>query len=110
MRFNQAIALSLVAAISWCCATNDAEAKKWTITQRHEALSKEIAKGEKSGELTLKEAEGLRSECDKITARIDKMKSKNGGKLSYTDENRLEKDLNKLSQRIQAKELAKRVK
>jgi len=109
MKYKQAAIVSLVLALL-VGGLNCAEAKKWTITQRQEALSSEINKGQKSGDLTLKEADGLRDEASGISEKIEKMKSNNGGKLSYADENKIEKALNKLSQRIQAKQLEKRVK
>jgi hypothetical protein len=87
-----------------------AYAKKWTIYQRQVRLAKEITKGQRSGELTLKEANDLREQYDHVGEKISKMKAKNGGKLSYADQNELEKKLNELSVRIQKKMLAKRVK
>lgn len=85
------------------------EAKNITITERQEILMKKINQGEKSGELTLKEAEALRNESNKITEKQTKMKDKNGGKLSYADITKIEKELNKLSLKIQKKGLEKRV-
>jgi predicted ribosome quality control (RQC) complex YloA/Tae2 family protein len=85
------------------------EAKNITITERQEILMKKIDQGEKSGELTLKEAEALRNEGNKITEKQAKMKDKNGGKLSYADITKIEKELNKLSLKIQKKGLEKRV-
>lgn len=85
------------------------EAKKWTIYEREVQLSKEIDAGQKSGDLTLKEADGLRSDAKDIKDTIEKMKQKNGGKLSVKNENDLERQLNKLSLKIQKKKLDKRV-
>lgn len=100
----------LVAASSGLLALqSDAKSKKWTITQRQDALKKEIASGQKSGDLTAKEAAALREQESKIEAKEVKMKGKNDGKLSYDNENALEKDLNKLSLRIQKLKLEKRV-
>lgn len=82
--------------------------KKYTITDRQVQLRKEIAKGQKSNELTLKEAEKLTGRLDDIAADIEKFKSKNGGKLSYKDEGKLEKRLNAISIDIKKAELNKR--
>lgn len=90
-------------------AAPEAQAKpKVTITDRIEILSKKIDKGQKANELTLKEADKLRSDITKINEKIEKAKSKNAGKLSYEDESKIEKDLNKVSVKLTAKELDKR--
>lgn len=86
-----------------------ADAKKVTITQRQQMIMAKIARSEKSGDLTKDEAVSLRNEEAKIVERETVMKNKNGGKLSYANINDLEKDLNKLSAKLQKKELAKRV-
>src|SRR5580700_5689895 len=69
--------------------------KEVTITDRIGELSKKIDLGQKNNELTLDEATDLRKKITKINEKIDKCQSKNGGKLSYKDQNGLEKDLNK---------------
>lgn len=84
-------------------------AKKWTIYERQVRLVKEIDAGKKSGDLTLTEAADLKVRESKISDKIEKMKGKNGGKLSYADENKIEKDLNHLSLLIQKHKLEKRV-
>jgi len=86
-----------------------ARGRHYTITQRHTALLAKINRFEKSGELTLKEANSMRDENSHIAAREEKLKSKNGGKLSYKDINNIEDDLNDLSNRIHKKSLNKRV-
>ncbi|HND08071.1 MAG TPA: hypothetical protein PL012_20485, partial [Candidatus Obscuribacter sp.] len=73
------------------------------------ALKKEIDAGEKSKELTLKEASKLREKLESINEKKEKMLAKNGGKLSYKDEEKMEKWLNGVSIDIQKKRLAKRV-
>jgi hypothetical protein len=103
-----ALALSSILAVA-CLATAPAEAKKWTVTQRQQALSMEIDKAFRTNQLTLKEADGLKREVIKITNREQKMRSKNGGKLSYEDDNQLEKDLNDVSVKLHKKQLEKRV-
>jgi|GEM_PF-477856 len=82
--------------------------KPMTITDRIEELSKKIDAGQKANELTLEEADDLRGKITKLNEKIDKWKSKNGGKLSYKDQNAAEKDLNKVSVKLLEKQLAKR--
>ena len=86
-----------------------AQAKKWTITERQARLSSEINRAYRGNQLTQDEADGMRKDAAKIAAKTEKMKSKNGGKLSYSDNTELEKDLNKLSIKLQKKMLEKRV-
>jgi peptidoglycan hydrolase CwlO-like protein len=84
-------------------------AKKVTITDRMQDLSGQIDAGQKANELTLDEATDLRKKMDKIKAKVDKCESKNGGTLTYADQNSIEKDLNKVSTKIFSKKLDKRV-
>ena len=99
---TMALALGLV-------ASPDALAKKhYTITERITALEHRVNAGQKANELTLKEANSLRDDISDINSKIAKYKSKNGGKLSYKDENSVEKKLNDVSIELQKKELAKR--
>jgi hypothetical protein len=101
--------LLLTASLGLVGTDADARSKKWTITQRQEVLKKEIDRGQVAGELTLKEANSLRGQEAKIEIREAIMKAKNAGKLSYENENAVEKALNKLSLRIQKLKLEKRV-
>ena len=91
----------------YSCAPD--QAKKMTVYDRQVALKKEIDAGEKSKELTLKEASKLREKLESINEKKEKMLAKNGGKLSYKDEEKMEKWLNGVSIDIQKKRLAKRV-
>jgi hypothetical protein len=105
--------LSLCLAVSTglgaiVCSPNAEAKRKYTITNRIDALSSKVNAGQKSGELTLKEADDLRGKISDVNSRIDKYKSKNGGKLSYANENTIEKDLNGVSLKLTKKELAKR--
>ena len=105
--FFQRLCLVLVLSTGFSaivCSESAEAAKKYTITERIDALSARVNAGQKSGELTLKEADDLRNNSE-----IDKYKSKNGGKLSYANENVVEKDLNKVSLKLTKKELSKRV-
>lgn len=111
---SKQICLGLALAISFGVAFSSAQLEavakkpKVTITDRLEILSKKIDKGQKANELTLKEADKLRTTISDIKEKIQKAKDKNGGKLSYEDENKIEKDLNKVSVKLTAKELDKR--
>jgi hypothetical protein len=103
-----ALAITML-SLSWIMPSG-AEAKhQWTITQREEALNKEVNAGQKANELTLKEANGIRDDLAGVTSDIAKAKAKNGGKLSYKDEGKIEKKLNSISVDIQKKKLQKRV-
>ena len=84
-------------------------AKKYTVTQRQDALLKEIQADYKANQLTLEEKNDLVAQRQKIVDRENSMKQKNGNKLSYEDDRKLEKDLNSLSEKLQKKVLAKRV-
>lgn len=80
-----------------------------TITQRQDSLKHSVNKSEKSGELTLKEANSLRKSEAKISEKECDMKAKNGGKLSYKNQNQIESDLNNVSNKIHKEQLQKRV-
>ncbi|HMW90908.1 MAG TPA: hypothetical protein PLF23_09995 [Candidatus Obscuribacter sp.] len=95
-----------ISSINFCAPV---QAKKMTVYDRQVALKKEIDAGEKSKELTLKEASKLREKLESINEKKEKMLAKNGGKLSYKDEEKMEKWLNGVSIDIQKKRLAKRV-
>jgi hypothetical protein len=87
----------------------DAKGKVWTITERQVEEQKRISAGEKSSELTKKEADDLRSDMESISTKIAKMKEKNGGKLSLKDQGKIEKSLNDVTLKIDKFKLAKRV-
>jgi TolA-binding protein len=110
--FVKSISLSLAlaagfAAVSYAPAAEAAK-KKVTITDRVEELTSKVNAGQKNNELTLKEADDMRDRLSKVTEHMNKAKDKNGGKLSYKDQNSAEKDLNKISVKLHAKELGKR--
>lgn len=77
-----------------------AEAKKWTVTQRIEKLSKEIDEGRTANELTAKQVDSLKKTVDDIKAKMEKMKDKNGGKISVPDTKTLHDDMTALSVKI----------
>lgn len=103
-----ALALSSMLVVG-CLFISPADAKKWTVTQRQQALSHEVDKAYRANQLTLKEADGLKKDISKVANREQKMRSKNGGKLSYEDNTDLEKDLNSISVKLQKRQLEKRV-
>lgn len=105
------IAMLLVFAV-FEVAPQSSEARtrtKLTITQRHDILKAKINRMQKANELTVKEANNLRDDANDIWEKVSRMKSKNGGKLSYKNIDEIEKDLNGLSTSIHKKALEKRV-
>lgn len=107
---NKKVALMLCSVLALASLSiGSVEAKKWTVTQRQERLSSEIDSAYRANQLTLKEADKLKGEVLRIAEREQKMKVKNGGKLSYENTNDLEKDLNSLSVKLHKKVLEKRV-
>ena len=110
---NRDIALSMIAlslvSFSFFARVSPVEARKnWTITQRQVQLRKEVESGQKANELTLKEANTFRDKLSDLTGDEAKMRAKNGGKLSYKDEGKLEKRLNSISVDLHKQKLAKR--
>ncbi len=77
-----------------------AEAKKWTVTERIEKLSKEIDEGRSANELTTKQVDALKKSVDSLKSKMEKMKDKNGGKLSVPDTKALHDDMTELSVKI----------
>ncbi|HEY9682637.1 MAG TPA: hypothetical protein V6C86_13745 [Oculatellaceae cyanobacterium] len=111
---NRYVALTITAlglsAMNTLVQPTEAEARKhYTVTQRQDQLKKEVDAGQKANELTLKEANALRDRLSSVAEDETKMKSKNGGKLSYKDEGKIEKKLNGISVDMQKQKLAKRV-
>jgi septal ring factor EnvC (AmiA/AmiB activator) len=110
MSFRKVAMLALSTSVLAGFLSVGAQAKRpFTITERQTRLESDIAKDEKTNELTKKEADGLRSDLQDIATHITKMKDKNGGKLSYKDEGKIEKDLNSVSLKLKKYELNKRV-
>lgn len=87
----------------------DARSKKWTISDRQDALGWQVDAGFRSKELTLKECDRFHSRLQKLNERIEDMKFKNGGKLSYADQGKCEKVLNNISIDLKKAQLLKRV-
>jgi len=107
MKTNSIFALSLV-VISFAVASPCVHAKKYTIYDREVALERKIESAYKANQLTLKEADGLKAKIKDIKDDEQKMKDKNGGKLSYENMHDVENSLNKVSEKLQKKQLEKR--
>lgn len=101
--------LAIVAAMFTTGIFQSVDAKKYTIYQRQAALNKRVSAAERAKELTFKEARNFREDLADIEKDKRKMITKNNGKLSYADEDKLEKRLNKVSVGIQNKKLEKRI-
>lgn len=99
------LSLLLITSVS----AGSVQAKKLSVYERQVKLTKEVEKAQSNKELTLKEADHLRERLTNLNERKEKMMSKNAGKLSYKDEEKLEKTLNSISVDIQKKRLDKRV-
>ena len=107
---RKTLALILVTSLAFQGFAGAGLAKRTlTVTDRQEALFKEINSDYKANQLTLDEKNDLIAQHKKIIDKETSMKSKNGGKLSYEDNQKLEKSLNDLSQKLQKKVLAKRI-
>lgn len=106
MKIKTILAASLLAIL---VVSPSVQAKKYTITDREVALERKIDKAFKGNQLTLKEADNLKDKMKNIKDDEQKMKDKNGGKLSYENMTSLETSLNKVSEKLQKKMLEKRV-
>lgn len=97
-----------IAAVQPACAKAPTK-RAYTVTERQVELRSKVASAAKANELTQKEASKLTDMLNGIEADIKEMKEKNAGKLSYKDEGKIEKRLNKVSLGLQKYQLAKRV-
>lgn len=86
-----------------------AEGKTWTVDDRQAKLMQDINAGQKSGELTVKEAHGLRKMEANIARKKAKMKVKNRGRLTPENLSELEGELNEVSVELNKLRLEKRV-
>jgi hypothetical protein len=82
--------------------------KTWTIDERQVQLMQDINAGQKSKELTLKEANKLRSYLADVARKKKKFLKRNANKLTQDDTVILEGDLNKISVNISKLKLEKR--
>ncbi len=105
MNTNGIFALSLGVAFA---VSPSAQARNYSINDRQVSLERKIDSAYKANQLTLKEADSLKGKIKDIKEDEQKMKDKNGGKLSYADMTILEKDLNKVSDKLHRKQLDKR--
>ncbi|HEY9785353.1 MAG TPA: hypothetical protein V6D17_08125 [Candidatus Obscuribacterales bacterium] len=96
--FSVFLAGSLLAGIA--VSPLPALAKKWTVTERIEKLSKEIDEGRQANELTVAQVESLKKTVASIKDKMEKMKAKNGGKLSVPDTKKLHDEMTGLSVKI----------
>lgn len=105
MKTSAMLALSLVVA---CAVSPAAQARKYTIYDRQVVLERKIDSAFRANQLTLKEADSLKDKLKNVKEEEQRMKQKNGGKLSYENQTSLERDLNKISEKLHKKELEKR--
>ncbi len=71
-------------------------------------LMQEVNAGQKSKQLTLKEANKLRKALANVARKKKKMLGKSGKKLTAADTEELKSDINKISENMQKLELEKR--
>ncbi len=102
------LALSFL-AVTVAIEPSLAKSKRYTITARQESLSQQIERGQRTMELTQKESNKLRDRMNSVSNRIEEMKSDNGGKLSYRDQGKIEKSLNRISLDLKEYQLKKRL-
>jgi len=104
--------LSLVAAICLCCVLNEqpAQSKPSIADEGQAKLMQQVNAGQKSNQLTLKEAKKLRKDLANVARKKAKMLSKTAGrKLNAEDKAKLKSDINEISENIHKLELEKRV-
>ncbi len=99
MKYNSVRVFILLAALTFGIAFAPSEclAKKWSVTERIDRLSKDIDEGAKANELTTKQVETLKKMAADIKERMETMKAKNSGKLSLPDTRKLHNEMNDLS-------------
>ena len=92
--------IATLLASSFVLSPLPSHAKRWTVTERLERLSKAVDKGRTANELTIKQVDSLKGEIKSIKEKAEKMKTKNNGKLSLPDTRKLHKEVNELSVQI----------
>lgn len=100
MRKSAILGLSLAVLMSSALVVSPAFAKKWTVTERITKLSKEIDEGRQANELTTSQVDALKKSVESVKSKMDKMKEKNGGKLSLPDTRKLHDEMTNLSVKI----------
>ena len=99
--------LSLAAVI--CLGAGlPAQSKPLLSDEGQAKLMQQVNAGQKSNQLTLKEAKKLRKDLANVARKKAKMLAKNGRKLSIADTTNLKSDINKISENIHKLELEKR--
>ncbi len=100
MRRTAVLGLTLAVLVSSALSMTPAFAKKWTVTERITKLSKEIDEGRQANELTTSQVDALKNAVDSLKEKMEKMKNKNGGKLSLPDTRKLHDEMTNLSVKI----------
>ncbi|HEY9773086.1 MAG TPA: hypothetical protein V6C81_04690 [Planktothrix sp.] len=94
--------VSLIGFLTMCAAPS--LAKTWTVDQRQAQQMKDINAAQKSGDLTVKDSEKLRSELARVARKEAKLKLKRNGTLTPDDIAKMQKDLDALSAKIPHKQ------
>lgn len=103
--FGAMLALSILSLFT----CQDVFAKEWTIEERQEQLMQDVNSAQKSSQLTVKEARGLRSRLAAVAKKKAKMKTKiKNEQLTAEDKTELETSLNEISVDIKRLQLEKR--
>lgn len=100
MRKTAVLGLTLAVLVSSALSMTPAFAKKWTVTERITKLSKEIDEGRQANELTTSQVDALKKSVETLKEKMEKMKNKNGGKLSLPDTRKLHDEMTNLSVKI----------
>lgn len=79
-----------------------AASKTWTVEQRQAKLMQDVNAGEKNGSLTTKQSRKLRTNLANVARKKAKLKAKANGKLSATDNSKLQSSIDKTSSKIKA--------
>lgn len=107
------IGASILLGLGLAAMPDSAEARrhlaKYSLTDRQVSLEKKVDGAFAANQLTLKESDDLKGRLKWVKDEEQKMKDKNGGKLSYKDKTTLERSLNGISEKLQKKMLDKRV-
>lgn len=107
----KSVLASFLIAYTIACtvALTPAQSKEWTIWARQQELMKQVNAGQKSKELTAKEAKRLRGDLSDVARK--KKSFRNDDKTPMTDEEKkaVEKKLNDVSLEINKLKLEKRV-
>lgn len=92
--------LFLIGAICVAIGQMPSYAKTWTVAERQARQMQDINAGQKSGQLTPKQADKLRGKLAQVARSKAKLRSKQNGKLSADKTASLQTGLNKVSSDI----------